>query len=118
MFEGVVWEPVVDRCLRCSEGANHKSPRERVRDYHLGLSSGPRQQRIDTGPWTVKVKTSRELLGRAWAKACHAVGIPGRNVDDPYFKVVINETQKQGNYVYFESWFSFHLCGLNTFSFL
>ncbi|WVZ69524.1 hypothetical protein U9M48_018297 [Paspalum notatum var. saurae] len=69
---------------------------ERVRDYHLGLSSAPRQQRIDTGPWTVKGKTSRELLGRAWAKACHAVGIPGRKVDDPYFKAAIMETHKQG----------------------
>ncbi|WVZ87005.1 hypothetical protein U9M48_033708 [Paspalum notatum var. saurae] len=69
---------------------------ERVRDYHLGLSSAPRQQRIDTGPWTVKGKTLRELLGRAWAKACHAVGIPGRKVDDPYFKAAIMETQKQG----------------------
>ena len=75
---------------------------DRVRDYHLGLSSAPRQQRIDTGPWTVKGKTSRELLGRAWAKACHAVGIPGRKLDDPYFKAAIMETQKQGNYVYFE----------------
>ena len=75
---------------------------ERVRDYHLGLSSAPRQQRIDTGPWTVKGRTSRELLGRAWAKACHAVGIPGRKVDDPYFKAAIVETQKQGNNVYFE----------------
>ncbi|WVZ48857.1 hypothetical protein U9M48_000257 [Paspalum notatum var. saurae] len=67
---------------------------ERVRDYHLGLSSAPRQQRIDIGPWTVKGKPSRELLGRAWAKACHAVGIPGRKVDDPYFKAAIVETQK------------------------
>ena len=75
---------------------------ERVRDYHLGLSSAPRQQRIDTGPWTVKGRTSKELLGRAWAKACHAVGIPGRKVDDPYFKAAIVETQKQGNNVYFE----------------
>ncbi|KAJ1259661.1 hypothetical protein BS78_10G173100 [Paspalum vaginatum] len=69
---------------------------ERVRDYHLGLSSAPRQQRIDTGPRTVKGKSSRELLGRAWAKACHAVGIPGRKVDDPYFKASIMETQQQG----------------------
>jgi len=75
---------------------------ERVRDYHLGLSSAPRQQRIDTSPWTVKGRTSRELLGRAWAKACHAIGIPGRKVDDPYFKAAIVETQKQGNNVYFE----------------
>src|SRR6185312_8271687 len=75
---------------------------ERVRDYHLGLSSAPRQQRIDTGPWTVKGRTSKELLGRAWAKACHAVGIPGRKVDDPYFKAAIIETQKQGNNIYFQ----------------
>lgn len=44
----------------------------------------------------MKGKTSRQLLGRAWAKACHAVGIPGRKVDDPYFKAAIVETQKQG----------------------
>ncbi|KAJ1269626.1 hypothetical protein BS78_07G226100 [Paspalum vaginatum] len=69
---------------------------ERVKDYHLGLSLAPRQQRIDTGPWTVKGRTSRELLGRAWAKACHAVGIPSRKVDDPFFKAAIVETQKQG----------------------
>ncbi|WVZ55811.1 hypothetical protein U9M48_006422 [Paspalum notatum var. saurae] len=69
---------------------------ERVRDYHFGLSSAPVQQRIDTGPWTVKGRTSRELIGRAWAKACHAIGIPGRKVDDPYFKAAIMETQKQG----------------------
>ncbi|KAJ1262394.1 hypothetical protein BS78_09G104400 [Paspalum vaginatum] len=65
---------------------------ERVKDYHLGLSSASRQQRIDTSPWTVKGRTSRELLGRAWAKACHAVGIPGRKVDDPFFKTAIVET--------------------------
>ncbi|WVZ56665.1 hypothetical protein U9M48_007159 [Paspalum notatum var. saurae] len=41
-------------------------------------------------------RTSRELIGRAWAKACHAIGIPGRKVDDPYFKAAIMETQKQG----------------------
>jgi len=75
---------------------------ERVRDYHLGLSSAPRQQRIDTGPWTVKGRTKRELLGRAWAKACHAVGIPGRKVDDPYFRAAIVETQNQGKYIYFK----------------
>ncbi|WVZ54485.1 hypothetical protein U9M48_005272, partial [Paspalum notatum var. saurae] len=69
---------------------------ERVRDYHFGLSSAPVQQRIDTGPWTVKGRTSRELIGRAWAKACHAIGILGRKVDDPYFKAAIIETQKQG----------------------
>ncbi|KAJ1280397.1 hypothetical protein BS78_04G229600 [Paspalum vaginatum] len=69
---------------------------ERVKDYHLGLSSAPRQQRIDIGPWTVKGRTSRKLLGRAWAKSCHAVGSPSRKVDDPFFKAAIVETQKQG----------------------
>jgi len=62
---------------------------ERVRDYNLATSSGPRQQRIDTGPWTSKGRSSKEILGRAWAKACHAVGIPGRKVDDPYFRAAI-----------------------------
>ena len=75
---------------------------ERVRDYHLGLSSAPRQQWIDTGPWTAKGKSKRDLLGRAWAKACHAVGIPGRKVDDPYFRAAIVETQNQGKYIYFK----------------
>ncbi|KAJ1270708.1 hypothetical protein BS78_06G072600 [Paspalum vaginatum] len=42
---------------------------ERVRDYHLGLSSAPRQQRIDTGPWTqqgvgIKIPTGREIDGK------------------------------------------------------
>ena len=69
---------------------------ERARDYDLATASGPRQQRIDTGPWTSKGRTARELLGRAWSKACHSVGIPGRKVDDPYFRAAIIETQKQG----------------------
>jgi len=69
---------------------------ERARDYNLATASGPRQQRIDTGPWTSKGRTARELLGRAWSKACHSVGIPGRKVDDPYFRAAIIETQKQG----------------------
>ena len=69
---------------------------ERVNDYHLASSSGPRQQRIDTGPWTSKGRNAKQILGRACAKACHAIGIPGRKVDDPYFRAAIIETQKQG----------------------
>jgi len=69
---------------------------ERVKDYHLDSNSGPRQQRIDTGPWTSKGRNAKQILGRAWAKACHAIGIPGRKVDDPYFRAAIIETQKQG----------------------
>jgi hypothetical protein len=48
---------------------------EQVRDYNLSVRSGARQERIDTGPWTGKDRSSREILGRAWAKACHAIGI-------------------------------------------
>ena len=59
---------------------------ERVRDYNLGSSSGPRQPRIDTGPWTDKGRNAKSKIGRAWSKFCHAAGIPGRKVDDPYFK--------------------------------
>ncbi|AQK54656.1 hypothetical protein ZEAMMB73_Zm00001d051604 [Zea mays] len=44
---------------------------ERVRDYNLAQASGLRQQRIDTGPWTSKGRSSKEILGRAWAKACY-----------------------------------------------
>ena len=35
-------------------------------------------------------------MGKAWAKALHALGIPGRKVDDPYFRAAIIETQNQG----------------------
>ena len=56
---------------------SHSHVPERVRDYNLGSASGLRQQRIDTGPWTSKGKTVREMLGKAWSKACHSVGIPG-----------------------------------------
>jgi len=72
---------------------------ERVRDYNLGSSSGPRQPRIDTGPWTDKGRNAKSKIGRAWSKFCHAAGIPGRKVDDPYFKAAIIETQKHGEFL-------------------
>ena len=84
---------------RYDRGGGSSSQRvpERVRDYNLAQASGLRQQRIDTGPWTSKGRSSKEILGRAWAKACHAIGIPGRKVDNPYFRAAIMESQKQGN---------------------
>ncbi|PWZ24850.1 hypothetical protein Zm00014a_031037 [Zea mays] len=83
---------------RYDRGGGSSSQRvpERVRDYNLAQASGLRQQRIDTGPWTSKGRSSKEILGRAWAKACHAIGIPGRKVDNPYFRAAIMESQKQG----------------------
>ena len=38
---------------------------ERVRDYNLGSSSGPRQPRIDTGPWIDKGRNAKSKIGRA-----------------------------------------------------
>ena len=69
---------------------------QRVSDFHLAISSGPRQPRIDTRPWTNKGRSAKERVGKAWAKALHALGIPGRKVDDPYFRAAIIETQNQG----------------------
>ncbi|PWZ44710.1 hypothetical protein Zm00014a_021525 [Zea mays] len=78
------------------DGSSSQRVPERVRDYNLAQASGLRQQGIDTGPWTSKGRSSKEILGRAWAKACHAIGIPGRKVDNPYFRAAIMESQKQG----------------------
>ncbi|PWZ32124.1 hypothetical protein Zm00014a_031254 [Zea mays] len=82
---------------RYDRGGGSSSQRvpERVRDYNLAQASGLRQQRIDTGPWTSKGRSSKEILGRAWAKACHAIGIPGRKVDNPYFRAAIMEAQRK-----------------------
>jgi hypothetical protein len=78
-------------------GRSREQVPECVRDYNLAQASGVRQQRIDTGPWTSKGSSSKDIIGRAWAKACHAIGIPGRKVDNPYFRAAIMESQKQGN---------------------
>jgi hypothetical protein len=78
-------------------GRSREQVIEHVRDYNLAKASRPMQQRIDTGPWTSKGRSLKVILGRAWAKACHAIGIPGRKVDNPYFRAAIVESQKQGN---------------------
>jgi hypothetical protein len=72
---------------------------DRVRDYNLASASGPRQPRIDTGPWTEKGRGAKSKIGRAWAKFCHATGIPGKKLDDPYFRAAFMETQKYGEIV-------------------
>jgi hypothetical protein len=48
----------------------------------------------NTGPWTSKGRSSKEILSRAWAKACHAISIP-RKVDNTYFRTVIMESQNK-----------------------
>ena len=72
---------------------------DRVRDYNLASASGPRQPRIDIGPWTEKGRGAKSKIGRAWAKFCHATGIPGKKLDDPYFMAAFMETQKYGEIV-------------------
>jgi hypothetical protein len=78
-------------------GRSREQVPERVRGYNLAQSFGPRQKRIYTGLWASKGRSSKEILGRARTKACHAMGMPGRKVDNPYFRATIMESQKQGN---------------------
>jgi hypothetical protein len=75
-------------------GRSREQVPKRVRDYNLAQASGPRQQRIDTGPWTSKGKSSKEIRGRAWANACYAISHPVRKVNNPYFRAAIMECQK------------------------
>ena len=72
---------------------------DRVRDYNLASASGPRQPRIDTGPWTEKGRGAKSKIGRAWAKFCNATGIPSKKLDDPYFRTAFMETKKYGEIV-------------------
>ncbi|ONM60411.1 hypothetical protein ZEAMMB73_Zm00001d022404 [Zea mays] len=76
-------------------GRSREQVPERVRDYNLAQASGLRQQRIDTGPWTSKGRSSKEILGRAWAKACHAIGIPGRKEIKNVLKIIDPENVVQ-----------------------
>jgi hypothetical protein len=61
------------------------SQRERSRDFDIARATAPIQTRIDTGPWTSKRKSAKEVIGRAWSNWFHVSGIPGRNADNPYF---------------------------------
>ena len=63
-------------------------------DFNLFRAKSPVQQRIDTGPWTSKGKSAKDILRRTWAKWFHVSGIPGRKADDPYFISAIKQTQQ------------------------
>jgi hypothetical protein len=66
--------------------------RERFRDVDAARATAPVQTRIDTGPWTNKKKSAKEAIGRTWSKWFHVSGIPGRNVDNPYFISAVKQT--------------------------
>jgi hypothetical protein len=70
------------------------SQRERSRDFDAARAKAPVQIRIDTGPWTNKGKSAKEAIGRAWSKWFHVLGIPGRNVNNPYFISIVKQTQQ------------------------
>jgi hypothetical protein len=72
------------------------SQRERPRDFDAARAKASVQTRIDTGPWTSKGKSAKEAIGRAWSKWFHVSGIPGRNVDNPYFILAVKQTQQWG----------------------
>jgi hypothetical protein len=70
------------------------SQRERHRDFDAARAKALVQTRIDTGPWTSKGKSAKEAIERAWSKWFHVSGIPGRNVDNPYFISAVKQTQQ------------------------
>jgi hypothetical protein len=55
------------------------------------------QTRVDTGRWSTKGKQAKTAIGKAWVKFFHAEAIPGVKADNPYFMVVMKETQRWGN---------------------
>jgi hypothetical protein len=57
------------------------------------------QTRIDTGPWSPKGKQAKTAIGKAWAKIFHTEAIPDVKADNPYFMVVLKETQRWGNQI-------------------
>jgi hypothetical protein len=72
------------------------SQRERSRDFDATRAAAPVQTQIDTGSWISKGKSAKEAIGRAWSKWFHVSGIPGRNVDNPYFISAAKQTQQWG----------------------
>jgi hypothetical protein len=67
---------------------------KRPRDFDTARAKAPVQTRIDTGPWTSKGKSAKEVIGRAWSKWFHISGIRGRNADNPYFISAVKQTQQ------------------------
>jgi hypothetical protein len=83
----------------------------------------PVQTRIGTGPWSTKRKHAKTAIGKAWAKFFHTEAIPSVKVDNPYFVVMVKETQRWGkqiilSFVVFCSHFCLRHCAshLNFFS--
>jgi hypothetical protein len=70
------------------------SQRERPRDFDVARAKAPVQARIDTGPWTSKEKSAKEVIGWAWSKWFHVLGILSRNTDNPYFISAVKQTQQ------------------------
>jgi hypothetical protein len=70
------------------------SQRERSRDFNATRAKAPVQTQIDTGPWTSKEKSAKEVIGRAWSKWFHVSGILGRNTNNPYFISTVKQTQQ------------------------
>jgi hypothetical protein len=70
------------------------SQRERYRDFDAARARASVQTRIDTDPWTSKVKNEKEAIEQAWSKWFHVSGILGRNTDNPYFISAVKQTQQ------------------------
>jgi hypothetical protein len=84
-----------------------------VEDYNLaaGGRRGMTQPRIDTGSWTQKGKNAKEAIGKAWSKFFHIAGVPGRQVDNPYFVSAVRKTQKWGKFCFIAmTHMSLHFC--------
>jgi hypothetical protein len=70
------------------------SQRERPRDFDAARAKAPVQTRIDTGLWTSKRKSAKEVIEQPWSKWFYVSGIPDRNVDNLYFISAVKQTQQ------------------------
>jgi hypothetical protein len=70
--------------------------RERSKDFDVARAKAPVQTRIDISPWTSKGKSAKEAIGWVWLKWFYVSGVPGKNVDNPYFISAVKQTQQWG----------------------
>jgi hypothetical protein len=63
------------------------------------VKSTPVQTRIDKGPSSTKSKQAKTAIGMACSKVFHTKAIPGVKADNPYFVVVVKETQRWSNQI-------------------
>jgi hypothetical protein len=70
------------------------SQKEMSRDFDAARVKALVQIQIDTGLWTSKGKNTKEAIGRVWSKWFHVLGIPGRNMNNPYFISTVKQTQQ------------------------